>query len=492
MPPGARLRELGRGPDRQVVRRQDGTASQERDHRFMGANSITLRREMQRRGIEDPRFVTVQRAGWINRENNVSAAVLKPGAQPIELVSSPGRGDHAVALKHQQEEMGFTERGAAGSKVMRPKDSDVFDEKGQHVTETRQARGRQETYQAYSVTDVNVANLRDRTAPGEGRSQVERWQKDNDGRDPDFNAIRAGMAQRKMGAMIETLGQKHGVTVKTDVARLPEAHFSLDAKGQGTLQIPKGSAFRDLNHQVSSVMQAVAHSTLAREAQRQVAAAPADQPNEAAAARVAGYQLSPSKQAKSPAFAEADLVASYAALHETTGLGLNYNPSPNVSNVEMQERWAQKLAEPGGYASVDRQITRTLKLDEELLPARAPGRFKTREQLAQPEHAGRSAQDWSWPSSAHRLRLSLLSALSARGRPPTGRPRQDRCNGSTTEACASTSMVPRVTKRWTSTLRRWPMRKARSVARCPWASSTSRPRSRHGKRMVFTRRMSVD
>ena len=186
----------------------------------MGANSITLRREMQRRGIEDPRFVTVQRAGWINRENNISAAVLKPGAQPIELVSSPGRGDHAVALKHQKEEMGFTERGAAGGQVMRPKDSDVFDDKGQHVTETRQARGRQETYQAYSVTDVNVANLRDRKAPGEGRSQVERWQKDNDGRDPDFDAIRGRMAQRKMAAMIETLGQKHGVTIKTDVARL--------------------------------------------------------------------------------------------------------------------------------------------------------------------------------------------------------------------------------------------------------------------------------
>ena len=75
-----------------------------------------------------------------------------------------------MALKHQQEEMGFTERGAAGGKVMRPKDSDVFDEKGQHVTETRQVRGRNETYNAYSVTDVNVANLRDRKAPGEGRS----------------------------------------------------------------------------------------------------------------------------------------------------------------------------------------------------------------------------------------------------------------------------------------------------------------------------------
>ena len=123
--PGARLRELGRGADKQVARRQDGTAAQERDHRFMGANSITLRREMQRRGIEDPRFVTVDRAGWINRENNVSAAVLKPGAQPIELVSNPSRGDHAVALKHQQEELGYTERGKAGGQVMRAKDSDV-------------------------------------------------------------------------------------------------------------------------------------------------------------------------------------------------------------------------------------------------------------------------------------------------------------------------------------------------------------------------------
>ena len=131
---------------------------------------------MQRRGIEDPRFVTVARAGWINRENNVSGPALKPGAQPIELVSSPGRGDHAVASKHKQEEMGYTERGEAGGKVMRTKDSDVFDEKGQHVTETRQTRGKTETYVAYSVTDVNVANLRDRTPPGQGRFAVKAWQ----------------------------------------------------------------------------------------------------------------------------------------------------------------------------------------------------------------------------------------------------------------------------------------------------------------------------
>ena len=419
--PGARLRELGRAADKQVARREDGTASQERDHRFMGANSITLRREMQRRGIEDPRFVTVGRANWINRENNVSAAVLKPGAQPIELVSSNGRGDHAVAVKHQQEEMGFTERGKAGGQVMRPKDSDVFDEKGQHVTETRQVRGKDETYQAYSVTDVNVANLRDRTPPGQGRSQVQRWQDDNKGREPDFDAIRGGMAKRKMDAMFEGLGQKHGVTIKTDVARLEEARFSLDANGKGTLQVPEPTTFRDLNHQVSSVMQAVAHSSIAREAQRLVAAAPADQPNEAAAARVAAYQQPPSKQVKSPAFAEADLVASYAALHETTGLGVNYDPSPNVRNVEMQERWAEKLAQPGGYASVDRQITRTLKLDEDLRPPRTDGRFKSREQLAQREYAGRSQQDVSARAAAA-LRHERRSAGDDSVQPPPQRP----------------------------------------------------------------------
>ena len=420
--PGARLRELGRGADKQVARRADGTASQERDYRFMGANSITLRREMQRRGLEDPRFVTVGRASWINRENNVSAAVLKPGAQPIELVSSNGRGDHAVASKHKQEEMGYTEHGEAGGKVLRPKDSDVFDDKGQHVTETRQVRGREETYVAYSVTDVNVANLRDRTPPGQGRFAVKAWQDANDGRDPDFDAIRGGMATTKMAKMLEGLGQKHGVTVKHDVSRIEEARFSLDAKGKGTLQIPEATAFRDLNHQVSSVMQAVAHASVAREAQRLVAVAPEGQPNEAAAARVAAYQQTPSKQLKSPAFAEADLVASYAALHETTGLGLNYEPSPNVRNVEMQERWAEKLAQPGGYASVDRQITRTLKLDEELPPPISRGgRFKTREQLAQPEHAGRSSEDVS-ARAASALRQDRRSASDDSVSPPPQRP----------------------------------------------------------------------
>ena len=51
---------------------------------------------MQRRGIDDPRFVTAARAAWINRENNATLPVVKPGAQPIELVANPNRGPRRV------------------------------------------------------------------------------------------------------------------------------------------------------------------------------------------------------------------------------------------------------------------------------------------------------------------------------------------------------------------------------------------------------------
>ena len=47
---------------------------------------------------------------------------------------------------------------------------------------------------------------------------------------------------------------------------------------------------------------------------------------------------------------------------------------------------------------------------------------------------------WRWPSSAHRLRLSLQPALSVRGRPPTGRPPPAGGNGSTTQDRESISL----------------------------------------------------
>ena len=144
----------------------------------------------------------------------------------------------------------------------------------QHISTIKNDLQNTDDRNQWAKTDINIANLRERTAPGEGRFQVENWKKENDGRDPDFAAIRSGMASRKMDSMINTLSQTHGVTVKTDVARLEEARFTLGADGKGTLQIPKAEAFRDLNHQASSVFQAVAHSSLARAAQRLVAARP--------------------------------------------------------------------------------------------------------------------------------------------------------------------------------------------------------------------------
>ena len=278
---------------------------------------------------------------------------------------------------------------------MRTAGSDKFNDKGQPVLETIQQGRRKETYVVYHVSDLNMPTLAERTPPGQGRSQVERWKKENPGREPDaqaFEAIKADMAQRKVGTALESL-EKSGVNVTRDAGKLDEARFSLDKNGKGTLALPPAETFRDLDHQVSSIYQAVAHANIAREAQRVAAGAPEGAPDKAAEDRVAAYKLSPSKQAKSPAYAEAELVASYAALHETTGLGLEYNPAPSVTNAEMQERWADKLQRPGGYADVNRQVTRTVKLDEEMMPSRANNRFKTREELAGPEQAGRSAAD---------------------------------------------------------------------------------------------------
>ena len=108
-------------------------------------------------------------------------------------------------------------------------------------------------------------------------------------------------------------------------------------------------------------------------------------------------------------------------MHETTGIGATYNPPPSVENKQMQERWAEKLATPGGWAGVDRQITRTVKLNEGLDPKRTGGRFKTREQLAQPEQAGRSQQQIA-ASAAAQLRRDRRETPQPAQRPGPATP----------------------------------------------------------------------
>ena len=120
--------------------------------------------------------------------------------------------------------------------------------------------------------------------------------------------------------------------------------------------------FRGLDHQVSSIYLAISHAHIGCQAQRLVAETHRDRPDQMAADRVAAYQLPPSERAGNPAFAQAELVASYAALHQTSSLGLNYNSPPSVMDDDMRERWACKLAEPGGFAEIDRQITTTVRL----------------------------------------------------------------------------------------------------------------------------------
>ena len=97
---------------------------------------------------------------------------------------------------------------------------------------------------------------------------------------------------------------------------------------------------------------------------------------------------------------------------------MEYNPPPSVSNAEMEERWAKKFEEPGDLADVGRQYTRTVKLNEEMTPNRAPRRFRTAEELGQPEHAGRSAGDVAARAAASLKRGGTPTSSSLFGPAP--------------------------------------------------------------------------
>ena len=93
---------------------------------------------------------------------------------------------------------------------------------------------------------------------------------------------------------------------------------------------------------------------------------------------------------------------------------------------------------------------------------------------------------WSWPSSARRLRLSLLPALSVRGRPPTGRPPPAGGNGSTTQDRESISLpvalIPARGFSHKTRLSRAPFRLDPYTREVDWARPGRRGRRRVGPR----------
>ena len=352
-------RQTGRGVDRTVQRNEDGSLRRANNNRMPGCNSIMLRREMVRRGLADPRFVTVARASWINKESGVSQPPLKPGAQGVEIVSHNEVAK--VNATHQQDEQGFNDQ---KQWVDRKKGEDVFDKDGNHVQVVLEGRNRQgETYEVFHSSEVNVADLGPRVAPGaaevngELTGRAKRWMEANGADKPDAQAIQLEMIGNKLDAMTDNLERRHGVEIARD-ARVSEATFSIGKDGSMKLSIPKPDQFEDLSHQVTSVSIAVAHAHLGATAQR-IAARGREEggtPNPEAEARVKAYQLPPSKRESSPAYQDAELVATYAAVDTVTGLDLEFRPPESLQNDKKIERWANTLETPGGFADVGRQV----------------------------------------------------------------------------------------------------------------------------------------
>ena len=382
----------GRGVDRQVERTPKGDVMRETSHRYGEANAAILRREMTRRGLDDPRWSTVKKAAWINQASGAPQRVLKPGAQGVELVASKYKGTYEVALVHKKTEPGFNEK---GEPCERQKGNDRFDEHGQHVVETREKR-QPETTVEYHVSDMNIANVpADRVRPGDSEFRAKQWMQEHKVDKPDPVEIQRDMVKHKLD-VLKTDVDKGGV--KETLGTGDDARFSINKKGEMTIAIPPSEKFQDLSAQATSVAVALAHANLAIGAQRIAAAGQkAGVPNEAAEDRLKAYAMPPSKQASSEAYAKADLVAHTVAVHTVTALALEYRPPAATTHQSKIESWAKTLESPGGYADVSRQATAVTRRQDDLkAPPKDSGtpaaRFPTRGRVSE-STPGRPADD---------------------------------------------------------------------------------------------------
>ena len=421
---------VGMGVDKHVQVTAKGDVMREKSFRYGAANAAILRREMTRRGLEDPRWTTKERAAWINRAAGVNQPTLKPGAQGVELVGTKNKGSHVVPVVHRKTEPGFDEKGKACERV---KGQDRFDENGKHVVEVREQR-RSETTVEYHCSDLNIAKLPpERVRPGDSADRAKRWMDANKADKPDPVEIQRDMVKNRV-AVLKADVQKGGVTETLGTG--DEARFSINKKGEMTIAIPPPEKFQDLSAQATSVAVALAHANLAIGAQRIAAAGQtAGTPNEAAEDRLKAYAMPPSKQASSEAYAKADLVAHTVAVHTVTALALEYRPPAATTHKSKIESWAKTLESPGGYADISRQVTAVTKRQDDLKAPRQDSgtpadRFPTRGRVAE-STPGRSADD-----IGARAATAARREMRAGGDPSVGAPAQrpEAPGGATTPA----------------------------------------------------------
>ena len=238
-----------------------------------------------------------------------------------------------------------------------------YDEKGQQAADFHEKR---DVYKAYHVTDLNVAGIKPRTAPNDGRSAVVRQDaafakactdRGEEPRKPDKDERTTLVVTAEIAKITADQRNIKGVSVVEDVPGIKEAQFVVK-DGKPTVEIPPAAEFSDLHHQATSVVQAVSHSQLHSAAVADVGrATEAGRVDQAAVDRVAAYEAPVETRAGSEEFSKADLAATYATLNRTTAIPAVYVPPAQTQEPENVERWAKTMEAPGGMSKVSQDIT---------------------------------------------------------------------------------------------------------------------------------------
>ena len=286
--------------------------------------------------------------------------VTKQLPQPVTVVSINAT---PVQTVHQKDGQGFGSQGEKGGLIDVKKGKPIYDEKGQQAADFHEKR---DVYKAYHVTDLNVAGIKPRTAPNDGRSAVIRQDaafakactdRGEEPRKPDKDERTTLVVTAEIAKITADQRNIKGVSVVEDVPGIKEAQFVVK-DGKPTVEIPPAAEFSDLHHQATSVVQAVSHSQLHSAAVADVGrATEAGRVDQAAVDRVAAYEAPVETRAGSEEFSKADLAATYATLNRTTAIPAVYVPPAQTQEPENVERWAKTMEAPGGMSKVSQDIT---------------------------------------------------------------------------------------------------------------------------------------
>ena len=318
-----------------------------------------LRAYAERHGIENPQFVSRQKATSLLRAAGETGHI-KPAAKGAKTIMLP-RNSSATNMPVVLEKDGPNFNAKCES--VKGKKGDVqHDKEGRPVTTVVQFGP------AADDPPLNIATT------GEAWKEFQRQSKPNlvmplsqsNARAEPIARPTAEEGREAFAGMLKTASEKWNVTFVDDkkgqgfsreTVKSPDGEMSersvvslppFDAAKAGK----RGSAWKSEDEYVTRVAVEVGHACAYHQATRDPAARP--DPLDA--------QKAGDKSRQTAAFAREDMVSNMAAMEFVTGAGRKFTPAPQEEKAHMREAQAHALAEPGGYSKVTYNASRSLRM----------------------------------------------------------------------------------------------------------------------------------